>query len=225
MIRNLLLLLILMPFWAQAETHSITVNGSGTVTAEPDRAVFHVGFSDTQSNVDSAARIVDSNIAKLLDALNEFDIDKQSLDSSQSNIHPNYRWDKNSNERILTGYTVSRQVTLELNTLGELPKLMARLAASEPQSLSGPALTTSKREQLKLTALENAFENAKAKAEALARASGTAVTGVISIAETGSRGPIIQPRMAMAADAEMGNRVETGQIDIQAEISVVFSIE
>jgi uncharacterized protein YggE len=90
--------------------------------------------------------------------------------------------------------------------------------------VSGPMLSSSGRERLEAKALEAAVDNARKKGEALAKAAGVGLGRVTAIVEGGgSPGPVMLE--AARASADKAVPIEPGQEEVQATVTVTFSIE
>ena len=88
--------------------------------------------------------------------------------------------------------------------------------------MSGPSLEASDRDRLYRAALKAAVEDARAKAEVLAAASGRTVGRVQTVIESSYSAPIT---MRKAADAAPSTPIEPGTQDVEATVTVTFALQ
>ena len=84
----------------------------------------------------------------------------------------------------------------------------------------GPTFSIADQSELYKNALEDAFADARSKAEALAAVTGVSLGGVINVIEGGG----FVPLPVDAAAAEAAPPIEPGLQEIQANLTVTFAI-
>jgi uncharacterized protein YggE len=119
------------------------------------------------------------------------------------------------------GYAASNSVSA-VSDIEDAPALIDVAAAAGANQISGPGLSSSNAEALYRAALAKAVDDARLRAEVLAKASGRSLGAVTAIVEGGAQ-PAPLYREA-AADAASATPIEPGQQETTATISVTFSL-
>lgn len=165
---------------------TVSVRGTGSVTAAPDRIEVTMNLSALDPDYGRAAEIMDEKTAALTAAAEAAGFPKKELKTASFNVNTEYRGvhDPKTGEyrQEFAGYRVFHGLTLgfplDLAKLGELlggfsdsgadPELSIRFTVSDPEAV--------RRE-----ALEKAAANAREKAELLAAASGVKLGELLTI--------------------------------------------
>jgi uncharacterized protein YggE len=201
----------------------ITVTGLGTVKSVPDEAEVSLGVETQGATAKEALAENSARVERLLAALRGAGVAKGDIRTQEFSVYPRYETDGQSS----SGYSARNSVSVKIRDLdraGAILELAARAGANQTY---GPMMSSSDREELQQKALAAAVRNARDKAEALAKAAGVGLGRVTAITE-GYGGP--QPLMyaadvrAKAAEARPVP-IEPGTEDVQATVTVTFSIE
>jgi hypothetical protein len=125
------------------------------------------------------------------------------------------------------GYQVSNNVTVTIKDLAKLGEIMDQVVQMGSNSVGGVSFSIANPKPLMMQAREAAIQDAKARAEAYAKAAGVSVGKVMTISEQVA--PMVQPvpvyamRAAMAESAPVP--VEAGQQQLSLNVTVVFEID
>jgi len=202
---------------ATSSSTNVTVTGSGTVNATPDRASFDFGV---QTRAVTAAEALSRNAEQartIIDALEKAGIAASDIQTTQVSLWPQTA----SHGTRITGYQTSNsvQVTAGLGKAGKLVDAAVRAGAN---NVDGPNLDTATKSSLYDEALKKALTDAKGKAQAIADAAGLSVTSIVKVTE-GSGEP--SPIAYGAADTAVGaaTPIEAGTQQIQAFVTVTYS--
>lgn len=215
---------------AQAQTtppaaiDTVTSVGDGKAAAAPDRA--QVEFSVEVDRADSKKALGDASAAakKVTKALQRAGVAKDDLQTSNVNMYPN----RNPQNRV-TGYHASITVRAEIDDIGKVGDLIAAGTNAGATNFSGPAFYLSDENEAHDRAIEAAVEDARGRAEVMAKAAGKRVGGVVAISEAPVNAgplPMYQYRAEAAAkDMALSSvPIEAGQLDAQAQVTVVFEL-
>lgn len=212
---------------ATDELPLIHVSAQGKVSAKPNQATLSMRFMDTQLKADDARRKVDQQVRHLLDQLSAYKLKKASLDSSQTQIHPQY--DYRNDQRQLKGYQVIRSVNFILLDLSQLDNLLKTITKSQAAQLNNIQFGLSNKAELEQQALNQAIENSKLLAQQIAAGYAVELGQIHSAnfqAKT-SRPPMRAMAMSMEmakSDAEEPSYHQK-DIDFTAHINVAFTFE
>jgi len=215
---------------AMANDRTVTVSGSGEISAPPDRATMTLGVEARGSDQKATQREVESVVRKFIAACDEFGIAKGSVKTAQLNVRPEYNWRK-GNSRELIGYYVHRSLEIKLDDISKLGLLMEEATNLGVNQVQSPTLESSRKDDLLREALAKAAENARLNAETVATTLGAKVGKVRNISTTNvSFRPPPGPRM-MAMESRSASvsksgadTFETGEVKYSADVTVEFDL-
>ena len=220
------------PAAAQDDARStVSVNGEGTVTAQPDQAVVRFGVV-TQAKTAEQARSQNASSAKsTLNAVRALDVPEEKMRMESLRLQPRYEYNDEKNRRERVGYEATRQVIVELGRLEVLPRLVADVVEGGANELDGIDYQLSDRSQLRNDALRKAARAAREKAQLLTETLGEQLGGARTINEQSVERVQPQPRvarmeMAKASDAAQAepDAYAAGEIEVSAQVQVTFNL-
>ncbi len=190
--------------------------GTGSVTVKPDRATITVGAvgksASSATALSAAAKKISAVTAKLK-ALGVADDDLQT-----GNASTYQDWDTKA-------YRADISLTVTVRDPKQAGKLLTAANAAGADEVSGPSFSVEDSRAAYAAALKQAISDARAKADAAAAQIGVHVTGVVSIDDSSSGGPVAtyQDAAARSSSAPEPVPVELGTQDVRADTIVVFS--
>ena len=193
-------------------TDTITVSGSGSVSAVPTTAVFSFGV-DTRAQTAKAALAANSRemrqVIAAVEASGGKDVGTQSVSLSQAY----------GDDGAPSGFAASNVVTtsIGLDRVGSLVDAAVEAGANQ---VNGPSLAVADQAKLYRQALEKAVADARESAQVLATAAGRPLGRVTSIVEGGGSGPV--PLYEKAAVADSGPPIEAGTQETNAQVTVTY---
>lgn len=203
---------------------TITVNGNGTVTVEPDSAVITLGVNVTGDTLVEAQEDAATKMQTVLDTLKDADVPDKLIQTTNYSINVINQFDDNGNIKGVSGYQVSNEVEATITDLDGLGELIDDLVASGANSVDGIQFMASDASDALTQARLLAVADAKAKATELAKAAGGSLGAVISITESSiSAGPVARSSFA-EADAASTTPIETGSLKIQINVTVTYGL-
>ena len=209
---------VLRPEGAGAEdpapaTDTVTVTGSGVVTSVPDRAEISAGVEIRAPTARAALAANGAAMQKVIDALRA----NGGKDVTTQTVSLSTAFDANGQPN---GFAASNVATAE-TTLAGAGSLIDAAVAAGANAISGPSLSRSDADTLYEQALAKAVDDAKARAEILAKAAGRTLGRVIAMAESGSA-PV--PFAAKASAAQDSTPVFSGPQETTASVSVTYEL-
>ena len=197
--------------------NTITVNGSGRVTAAPDVAVIRLGVQTAGENL---TEIQNQNAAvsqAVLQALEQYRFIDIRTFQYQINKIINYE----NGRQIDMGYSVRNIFELRTDNLEQLGMIIDTAVASGANVVEMIEFELSDSEQFYLEALRLALDNAYQKAFAIADGLGIENEPVpIKVTENSSSLP---PRPFLAREsAALTTPIEPGSMQIEASVTMVF---
>jgi hypothetical protein len=199
----------------------VLVSGTGEVSGRPDTLVAQFGAEASASSVDDALDKADRAIRRITDRLKDGGVDDADLQTSGLDIYPQY----SNDGRAVTGYQASQQLTVTFRDVDEAGALMGRAvsAGGDAARLSGLWFRIDDDSALLADARRKAFDDAKAKAELYADASGRGLGRVVSVTETvgGAQQPVPMDSYYAAGAKARDVAIQPGQ----QELSVTTTVE
>lgn len=207
---------------------TVSVSGQGEVQAEPDRAFVTLGVESRKPKLEEARADVAKTVDAVLKLTRDLKIDQKLVRSTRVNVQPEYNWDNNSRERNLIGYFVSRQIEVDLRDLDKLGQLLEKATDLGVNQLGDPRLDSSKRRELERQALAKAVEDARANADAVAKASGGRLGAARTIAANSGFVAPPMPMVRMAAMAEKASDAsqsyQSGQMTFTGTVQIEYDL-
>ena len=210
---------VLRPEGASADdpatkTDAVTVTGTGSVSAVPDRAEISAGVESRAPTAKAALAANAAAMRKVIDELR----DRGGKDVTTQTVSLSTSFDQNGQPNGFVATNVASAKT----TLDGAGALIDAAVEAGANTVYGPSLSRSDAEELYRDALEEAVADAKERAEVLAKAAGRKLGRVTTIVESGS------PEIPYAAKDAMAARAETpivsGPQETTAIVSVTFAL-
>jgi uncharacterized protein YggE len=204
----------------------ITVTGEGSVEAVPDLATITAGVETQAPSASEALTANSVAMTAVFGVLEAAGVAREDVQTSQISLNPvwNHRPTMPEAPPELTGYAASNLVTVRVRDIARLGAVLDAMGQAGANRIQGIGFAMSEPRELEDRARARAVEDARAKAELLARTAGVTLGPVVSIAEAGRMGPPVMMRAA-AEDMAMAVPIAEGQVAIEARVDMVFAIE
>lgn len=206
------------------ERNLLRVSGVGEARSNPDVAYVTVGVITQARKAQEAARANAEATQKVVDALRRQAIAEKDIQTSNYSVQPMYENRPSGNPAII-GYQVSNQVRAtvrKLNTVGSVIDAALDAGANNVHSVY---FSLEERAEAEAEALTKAVQDARRKAETLAKAAGLRIVSVLQINEGGAYRPVpmLEARMDMAAGVGGAvTPISPGELTVTANVGMVF---
>jgi uncharacterized protein YggE len=196
------------------DTDSITVTGVGKVEDVPDQAQMTFGVESRGATAKAAIAANATAMEKLVAALRQ--AGAREIATQWVSVYPVTREDGTS----ISGYSATNSVsaTIGVARAGELIDAASDAGAN---TISGPGLSSSDSERLYRQALAAAVEDARERAEILARAANRPLGEISTIVEGGGSAPV---PFAEKAALDAATPIVPGEQETSATVSVTFDL-
>ena len=211
---------------ASEEMHVIQLSGSGELTLVPDTASITLGVNVRGDELSALQTATDSAVSNILARLRALGIEDKNLAATYIRISPRYRYDKAQQQSVANGYEVSRDINVTVHDLTLLSQVMSEASSAGINIVSPPQLSSSKREETYLKALDLAVHQATQRAQVLADAANVDLGPVIRMrTQQQSYRPERTPMVmrAMAPDSPEAT-YQPGELVISASVDIDFAI-
>jgi len=211
---------------ASQQINTVTASGNGKAYAPPDEATMNFGVTKQSADAKKALSEASDAAKEITDAIVKTGVDKKDIQTSNVSVYPQQT--EQNGKTVITGYDASIQVTVKVREIGDLGEVITAANEAGANSISGPTFTIAEDSPYRDEAIDEAVADARSAAEAMAKAANKSVGEVLNISSSNVSIPIYSRDMAYgAAMAEEAKAVsiETGQLEITADVTVVFELK
>jgi hypothetical protein len=195
---------------------SVTVTGVGSVEAVPNEAQMSFGVETRRPTAQAAVAANADAMRGVINALRQ--AGAREIATQWVSVYPYTRAEDGTAE----GYLASNSVSA-VGDVNDAASLIDAAAEAGANQISGPGLSSSNADALYRQALADAVDDARARAEALAKAAGRSLGPITTIVEGGGATPLPYAERA-ALDQAASTPVVPGQQETIANVSVTFSL-
>jgi len=234
-----------------AEPATISFSGYGEVTAVPDIANISFTINKDAKTATKAQEGVAEIEKNALGFLKSKNIAEKDIKTTNASVYPKYEYQQaicpqiersvdvvtNSvtpsyycpgGKQVLIGYTASETITVKVRNVDDAGAVMQGLGDVGVSNLRGPNFAIDKEDELKAQARKLAIDEAKAKAESLAKDLGVRLIKIVNFYESGNDYPMMYAESAMMKDATSGApapaELPKGENTISSNVTITYEI-
>ena len=209
---------------AGAAANTVTASGAGTTQAVPDTAEMSFGVTTMSSNAKSALDDASKIAAQIASALKKLGIADKDIQTQDVSVYP--QTVDQDGKQVITGYQASLNVRVKVRDIAKLGEIISAANAAGANNVSGPTFTIDDPAPARAEAIDEAVADARKSAEAMAKAAGKSVGAVLSMSSS-DVGLVPGPMYGASdmAGAAKDVPIEPGQLDISANVVVVFELK
>jgi uncharacterized protein YggE len=226
------LLLLILPLAVPAQEGAsraaqIRATGEAVIRARPDQAQIELGVSTQAPTAQAAAAQNAAQLEAVLARLRKLLDRKAEIRTATYSLVPNYRYPREGGKPEITGYTATNIVLIESRDLEGLGSLIDAVTQAGANTIHSLRFLLRDEDAVRLEALRQATQKARANAEAMAAAAGLKILRIVSIEQTPT--PSFRPmrEIAMARAAEVAaptTPIEAGAIEVHASVTLVAEV-
>jgi uncharacterized protein YggE len=207
---------------------NIKVVGSGEALGQPDEAQITVGVETFAPEVNEATAENEAVIAAIHASLDKAGIAAEDIQTSNYSLWTEQKYGENGPEGI-AGFRVSNQVNVLIRDVDILGEVLASATAAGANNIYGVQFSVADPAALEAEAREKALEDARQRAESLARLSGLTLGSIIAMDETMGQIPGMAKNMGGGGGfgggaGEASTNISPGQLKYQSQVQVTFDI-
>lgn len=211
------------------DRRTLSVNGHGEVSIEPDLVIVTVAVETTNEQANQAVAENAERSTAVAKAIKKLIGSDDQVGTTGYSLQPRYEHHKDAHGQAprITGYVVSNQVRVETHAIDRVGKVVDAAIGAGANRISSLQFTLESFEASHRSALSLAGKNAREEAKTIAAALGVKLGPIVNV--TSNRGGPVLPRrmeaMGMAARAMPSTPIEAGDVTVSADIHVVWEIE
>jgi uncharacterized protein YggE len=211
-----------------APVQGISVLGEGLVLATPSVARITLGTQVFQPTLVAAQADASTRMDAVVQKLKAAGIPDADIRTVSFTITPQYDT-RDANQSPLRGYQVQNLVEVRVGNTAGLGQLLDDVVSAGATRVFGIVFEATDMQSLKDQARDQAMQNARAKAEQLARDGGVGLGRPVVVEESdvGGVNPVrAQPAAAPAAvGAAPAPPIQPGELQVRTTVRVVWSIQ
>ena len=217
--------------------YTISVSGTGEVTAVSDIATIYINLTKDGATSKEAQNLLNDSITKTLAYLKKQNIDDKDIKSEYGGLNPKYSYDQivcvrypcPQSEPKIIGYTATQSITVKIRAVDNANEVKTGLAEIGVTNISGPTFSIDNEDALKDQARSKAIDDAKEKAQTLARELGVRLGKVTNFSEnSGGYYPMYSAKDMMSSSVSSSApapELPKGENKITSNVSVTYEIK
>lgn len=202
---------------------TLSVDGQGTGTAAPDMATVTIGVT-TQGKDAAKAQNDNAWVSNQIQAaVRGLGIEEKDIQTRNYSFYPNYSTDKDHRNEV-TGYTVNNSVIVIVRDIKLTGKVIDAALSNGANEINSLDFSASDTKAVRKVALLNAIQDARDKADIIAKGLGKRIVGIQNVSE--STGYIETRRfggnMLMAVAKDAATPIAPGSLSLTANVHIDF---
>ena len=202
---------------------TLSVDGQGTGTAAPDMATVTIGVT-TQGKDAAKAQNDNAWVSNQIQAaVRGLGIAEKDIQTRNYSFYPNYSTDKDRRNEV-TGYTVNNSVIVVVRDIKLTGKVIDAALNNGANDINSLDFSASDTKAVRKVALLNAVQDARDKADIIAKGLGKRIVGIQNVSE--STGYIETRRfggnMLMAVAKDAATPIAPGSLSLTANVHIDF---
>ena len=223
----LLIACIGWPGWASAQTSAqvqptIVASGEASLSVPPDVARVDIAAEARAVRPSDAQQQAAQAMAAVQSAVRALGIPDANVKTTEYTLQP--EMDYQNGPRV-KDYVARNAIEVRVDDLDKLSGVIDAAGASGATSMSGLRFDVKDRDRVEHEALTAAVKDAMARAQAMAAGAGRTLGAVVRIEEARTSSPTPRPMlMTVGGASAQSTPIQTGQIEIQAQVTVTVEI-
>lgn len=222
---------------------TVTVTGTGEVTAVPDVASFSFSVTESSKQVSDAQNKSSQKINKIIEALKDMGILEKDIKTTGYNTYPKYDYVKipcsesamdlypcQNSKQVLNGYEVSQTIIVKVRKTADAGTALSKVGDLGATNISGLSFVIDDMEKVQAEARNKAIKDAKEKAKVLEKSLGVRFARITSFYENGSHpvygygGDMMSEKVMSSQPLSVPPQVPVGENKVISNVSITYEI-
>lgn len=209
----------------------VRVEGECLKKVSPDKGKVAFRINTLRKNAKTASKATQETYTKLLQAIKSADLENMELETTEYNVDEEYKWENKKN--VFKGYRAVMGVEVQTTEIKRLGEVLSKSTAFQNVEAGGFStfISAEGHKATREACLVESIQNARKKADAMARAGGSRLGGMISVHEQRTGGLYKQerirsfaPKALAEAEMDMAPTIETKGQNIHIKVAVEFEL-
>jgi len=210
--------------------HTITVSGNGKVVVKPDLAIMNFSVVNEAEDVQEAMDKNSEKMNAVIDYLKDQGIKQADLKTTNFNLSPRYeyyeaKYYQPTGERVLAGYEVRQDLQVKVRDLSLIGQLIKGASDYGANQVGDLRFTVDDEEKVKVEARSKAINQAREKAQKLAKQLGVSLVRIVDFNESGFGAYLDSVRSGMGYAEKTAPQIQTGTNEIEVNVNLVYEIK
>lgn len=210
----------------------VSITGEATVEVKPDMATLSFGVENTATVAQDAQRENSLKMNAVIDALKASGISPDDIQTSAFSLVPVYEpapayrleSEKPGATPVLTGYRCNNTVVVKVRSLGTVGTIIDEAVTAGATNIGGITFGLQTPDQYKNDMLAAAVQNARVKAEIIARAAGVAITGIQRMSDGWASVETFAARAAYNNEMmQTAPSIQAGTVTVRASVRIDYT--
>lgn len=217
---------------AQGITNTISVMGEGKDLVSPDILVINLSISELATTTKEAQSKANTKVAAVTALLKAAEIAEKDIKTTNANVYPEY--DRKDSWRKLLWYRAQQSISIQVGgeDFGQKgANILDKISAIGGINIDNSYFDLKDRNLAMQWAREKALNDAKAKAEQLAKASGITLGKPVMITDNNywyNPGPMYYGKVESVwagSDSQTPPALSPGQTEVTVNVNVLYEIK
>jgi uncharacterized protein YggE len=204
-------------------TPQIVTSATAEVELKPDRATLVFTVESRGATAANAGAETARKQRAILDTLRTFGIAADQMSTASIEIHPEFVYPGENKSPRVSGYVARNSLRVEVRNIEQTGALIDAALTKEATGIGSLQFSSSRQDDARRMALENAVTKARAEAEAMAKAAGGVLGNLIELSAL----PLYERPLALemsamrspSPSAQQATPIAPGQIKISATVT------
>jgi len=203
----------------------ISITGEATVEVKPDVATLSFGVENTAAAAQDAQRENSLKMNAVIDALKASGISPDDIQTRSFTLVPVYEpeSDKPGAKQALAGYRCNNTVVVKVRSLGMVGTIIDEAVSAGATNVGGITFGLQTPDEYKNDMLAAAVQNARVKAEIVARAAGVAITGIQRISDGWASVEVAAGGILYGRGMDAAPSIQAGTVTVRASVRIDYT--
>lgn len=202
---------------------SVTASGTGKTSVAPDVAQMSFGATASDADAKKALTRAGNINAAIIAAVKKLGVAKDDIQTANVSVYPIIN-DRNGKPTV-TGYNANVQVSAKIRDMTKIGDVIDAAGSAGATDINGPSFTIADDSEARNQAIELAIADARKRAGIMAKAAGKTLGNVLSVTDSSASAPPIPYSYDVAArGAKSAVPIETGMLEIESAVTVIFEL-
>ena len=211
----------------QNAPHDFSVSGQGKAYIKPDIAVVTLGVKTDGLKSNDVVTQNNEKMNAITKAIKDAGVDEKDIQTTSYNLYPTYNWTQAKGQQF-SGYSLDQQVTVKIRNFDKINDVLDGATSNGATNVSNLQFTVDNPEKAVSEARGKAIEQAKQKAQDIAKSAGLSLLKLVNITENYNNNPP-QPLYGMGAGANdkamsVAPQIQTGQQEVDVTVNLIYRV-
>jgi hypothetical protein len=203
---------------------TIVVSGVGETLATPDLALLSIGVETQAATAAAALKQNGVQMRATIDRLKARGVAEKDMQTQSLSVSPRYKYDEGGSSPRIIGYSASNMLSVKLRNLDTAGSIIDEAVGDGANTLGGLSFGFADDKPLMDRARTAAVEDARRKAELLAKAAGVGLGPVLQINDGYGAPPPIPMFDTREMAAAKSAPIVAGESTLSASVTMIYEI-